>query len=418
MSLLFPALQKFYNALRLLNQFSVEKSFFENIGCLDTFLTEYRSVTFALQKSLGRKDDPIYIKNRNEFLAKDKNISDWFIDNRNVVDHEHPFKLKKQLRVVIYDTHSSVEFKKYEQTVEKDSPEGDYLTSIRNTILSVAAPEIYFSAQYVFVDEDDNKETNIFDFIDKGIVAMWRFLHAMKTDLGDNSEVCNKLMTEVDGMVRDMPQRWMIDSMDYCYYRSTDSFERGESFTMMLPDIRIPKRVFMSQIDSMGIKAADFYEGFIYFHTFAYLGQQRNLLTTFFIEYTDGTYQTIAFSGSLRTTIYRYINRVAGIVAENDIANVYLVAETVGYGGFDKRQMGNFLQLNYDEKRQYRVKTFLSFIRISVGGLVTPFVIDTDTLVDRLSVSVAMGNLKNGGNYHIFDVMLTPIINSFKKKKN
>ena len=42
-----PALQKFYNALRHLEQFSLESSFFDNIGALDVFLSEFRSVTFS-----------------------------------------------------------------------------------------------------------------------------------------------------------------------------------------------------------------------------------------------------------------------------------------------------------------------------------------------------------------------------------
>ncbi len=61
MSLLTPALQKFYNALKSLERFSVENSFFDNVGSIDTFLFEYRSVTYVLQSSLGRKDDPILI---------------------------------------------------------------------------------------------------------------------------------------------------------------------------------------------------------------------------------------------------------------------------------------------------------------------------------------------------------------------
>ena len=86
---MIPALQKFYSALKQLKQFSVENDFFDNVSCIDIFLTEYRSVTFVLQKSLGRKDDPVYIKNRDNYLKGDKTLSDWFIDQRNIVDHEH-----------------------------------------------------------------------------------------------------------------------------------------------------------------------------------------------------------------------------------------------------------------------------------------------------------------------------------------
>ena len=163
--MLLPALQKFYNALKHLNQFSLQSGFFDNIASLDVFLSEFRSVTLVLQKSLGGNNNPIYQKNLNEFLLKDKRVAEWLNDNRNIVIHEHPFKLKKTLRVVIYDSGKSIEFKKFEQTIEDEKPIGDYEKMIKNTLLSVLAPEVSFSAQYVFVDEDDKTEINIFDFI-------------------------------------------------------------------------------------------------------------------------------------------------------------------------------------------------------------------------------------------------------------
>ena len=54
-SLLYPAMQKFYSALNSLDKFGKEKNFFENISSLDTFFSEYRNITFVLQKSLARK---------------------------------------------------------------------------------------------------------------------------------------------------------------------------------------------------------------------------------------------------------------------------------------------------------------------------------------------------------------------------
>ena len=77
MSVLFPALQKFYNALKQLKKFSTGNSFFDNIGCIDTFLSEYRSSTLALQVSLGDSKNPVYLKNLDAFLLKDERIAKW-----------------------------------------------------------------------------------------------------------------------------------------------------------------------------------------------------------------------------------------------------------------------------------------------------------------------------------------------------
>ena len=50
-NLLVPAAQKLYSALSSLERFSKHNDFFDNISSLDSFLSEYRNVTFVIQKS-------------------------------------------------------------------------------------------------------------------------------------------------------------------------------------------------------------------------------------------------------------------------------------------------------------------------------------------------------------------------------
>lgn len=412
MNLLLPALQKFYSALKQLKQFSVENDFYDNVACIDTFLTEYRSVTFALQKSLGRKDDPVYIKNRDIYLKGDKALSNWLIDQRNIVDHEHPFSLKKELRVVIYDFGNAIVFQKYEQKVDKDESVGDFLQAIKDVFKNIQIQEINFSTQFLFVNDEDTNEKSIFDFIEQGVLVMWQFLHAMKADLKDESNVANDLMGRIDRLVHGMPKRWIIDALDYCYYKSNDSFERGESLTMALPEIRLPKAMFMTQVKNLTSTAETFYDAFIYFHTYAYIEQQHHILSTFFIEFKDDTCQIMAFSASIRTTMYRYVNRVAKMVESRDVTNVYLVTETVGYG-MNLNDTPDFTQLNYEERKAYRKKTFLTFYQVSSNGEVNPFMMDADDLVDRLSVSAVMSKVKTIEQPRQFSIMLTPIVRAF-----
>lgn len=416
-SLLYPALQKFYNALKQLRQFSLENSFFDNIGCLDTFFMEYRSVTFAVQKSLGAKDHPVYIKNLEKFLKKDVNLSKWFIDQRNVVDHEHPFGLKKVLRIVLYGTGNAVVFKQYVQTVDREKPIGNYLQTIRDTFQSIQVPDVYFSVQYLFLDENDVEEKNIFDLVEKGLWNMLHFLHAMKLDLKDESDVATELMRKVDVLVQEMPQRWMIDALDYCYYKSTDRFERGELYSLVFPGPRMPVWDFLNLAKSVSASIISTYDAFVYLHALVYVQQQHQILSTFFVEFSDGTYQIIAFSASIRTTMYRYINRVAEIIKDNQVENVYLVTEMVKYGSTDFKKLPKFLKSNYEERKAFRVKTFLTFYKISNKGIIDPIMIDTDELVDKLSVSVAMGKLKSVQSSKQLCVVLTPIVDSFRAKK-
>ena len=99
MSQMIPALQKFYNALRHLVQFSTQSSFFDNVGSVDVFLSEYRSTTFALQSSIGGPNNPIYKNHLEKILLRDKEVAKWLNDKRVIVIHNHPFKLKKVWRM-------------------------------------------------------------------------------------------------------------------------------------------------------------------------------------------------------------------------------------------------------------------------------------------------------------------------------
>lgn len=417
MSLLSPALQKFYSALKNLKQFSVENGFFDNISCIDNFLSEYRSTTLVIPVSLGDKTNPVYTKNLNEYILKDEKLSKWLNDQRVNVVHKHPFKLKKILRIIIYDSVDSVVFSNYEQTIEDNEPIGDYLEELRREFRSINVAEINFSAQYLFVEENDQKCISIFDFIDHGVMAMWQFLHAMKVDLNDNSDVANSLIREIDLMVRDLPRHWIIDVIDYCYNSSTDKFERGNIFAMVLPEMRISGDIIWNQIKQMSPAICDFYDAFICLHAFIYVEQKHNLMSTFFIEYDDGSYQTIVFSFSLRTTMYRYINRVASIIKENNIKTVYLVTETVGYGAIDIRKAHKLLLQSYEGRKQFRTTTYLSFYKVNSDGDIFPIMMNADDLVDSLSMSVAFGKMKTTKQPEQECLMMTPIVEAFKAKK-
>ena len=414
--LLLPALQKFYNALKHLEQFSLESSFFDNIGALDVFLSEFRSVTLVLQKSLGGNQHPVYQKNLSKHLLKDERVAEWLNEQRTNVVHKHPFNLKKIVRVVIYAWGGALEFKRFEQTLEEEKPIGDYLQMIRNTFLSIAAPEINFSAQFLFVDEEDAKEINIFDLIEPGVTSMWMFLHAMKTDLLENDEIVNQLMKEIDTIYLKKPQHWMSDALDYSYYRYTDSFERGESMAMLIPDVRMPVDLFIEKTKSFKAPVHSFFDAFIWTHSWIYIQQNHEIMNTFFVEYADGTYQTIPFLASLRTTMYRFINRIARQISDNDITNVYLVTEMVGYESDVLSDINKLFQLNYHERERFRTKDFLAFFMVTSIGEEYSLMIDSEDLIDRLSVSAVMGKAKAKGIEASPSVMLAPIVKSFKEK--
>lgn len=144
--------------------------------------------------------------------------------------------------------------------------------------------------------------------------------------------------------------------------------------------------------------------------------QNHEIMNTFFVEYADGTYQTIPFLASIRTTMYRFINRITRQISDNDITNVYLVTEMVGYESVDKMDIGKLFQLNYHERERFRTKTFLAFFMVTLVGEEYSLMIDSEDLIDRLSISAVMGKAKDKEIEAAPSVMLAPIVKSFKDK--
>lgn len=88
--LLAPAAQKLYSAFVNLEKFSRHNDFFDNVASLDSFLSEYRNVTFVLQKSLTHANQSeTYERLRDKFLLGE--IGKWLKDKRNYCC---PIKLK------------------------------------------------------------------------------------------------------------------------------------------------------------------------------------------------------------------------------------------------------------------------------------------------------------------------------------
>ena len=49
--ILAPALQKFYSALKSLDEFGRDGNFFDDVSNLDKFFSEFRNITFVIQKT-------------------------------------------------------------------------------------------------------------------------------------------------------------------------------------------------------------------------------------------------------------------------------------------------------------------------------------------------------------------------------
>ena len=98
--ILSPALQKFYSALTSLDEFGKNGDFFDDVSNLDKFFSEFRNITFVIQKSLKTDENKeIYKKLRDTILSGD--TLKWFVNTRNKTTRNHLNSRKNLLLICI-----------------------------------------------------------------------------------------------------------------------------------------------------------------------------------------------------------------------------------------------------------------------------------------------------------------------------
>lgn len=231
-NILVPAAQKLYSALSSLERFSKHNDFFDNISSLDSFLSEYRNITFVIQKSLAHTDLlSVYEEIRNEFLSGD--LGKWFVEKRNEVLKEHPFKLQKTVIISIYDSLSTLKVISKKFTAEDDADYASLIEDLRVLLKESDRVETSFSVEFVY--KEINNDDNLFIKILVGISNMYKFLLSLNKKIGDNSQLFHNLMDKINNLniLRVNTSDLFVD--DYVYYSQDDNFERGSRIELRLP---------------------------------------------------------------------------------------------------------------------------------------------------------------------------------------
>ena len=148
--ILAPALQKYYSALKSLYDFGQQGDFFDDVSNLDKFFSEFRNITFVIQKAVGTEENrEIYSQLRTKYLAGE--ISKWFVDERNKTTKERPFDLKKELCVDLYLPNGLISLKDSRLVVNFEDSFDEALDFIHTTFLNgFGLKEIFFSTKICF----------------------------------------------------------------------------------------------------------------------------------------------------------------------------------------------------------------------------------------------------------------------------
>lgn len=132
MDLLLPAYQKLYSALQSIERFNKGQDLFDNIACIDNFLSEFRNVTFVLQKSLAHTDYMSTYEILREQYLKNPQCS-WLVNKRNEVLKEKPFSLEKQLILRIYLPYETSVFPTESFTIADEVDYGSLIDMVKKS---------------------------------------------------------------------------------------------------------------------------------------------------------------------------------------------------------------------------------------------------------------------------------------------
>lgn len=352
--ILFPAYQKFYSALSILDKFNKEKSFFDNISSLDGFFSEYRNVTFVLQKSIAHTDYSTFYKSNRE-----KYLSDciWFVEKRNETIKEHPFQLIKQVKITVYSPKSGSRICTQKFTIDEDVELPVLIDQFRQLFMKINPIEVFFSAEFSFFEE--HSQEDLYDKLIFGIQSMAGFLKAMYADIGEHCVLCEQLMERIERFKFPFLPRDMLLVNDYAYYPLKNEFERAERISIILPGQnktinRTQLWHFMRNVPSEC--ADEYFMQFIIMHV---LQQNTELMKTIMIVFQDNTFELDSFDSDLKTTTYRKINETAMRILNEDINEIYYMQVYVVCPA-----SLSLINTTSKERRSHAQKEYLSFMKV------------------------------------------------------
>lgn len=361
--LLLPAYQKLYAALQSLERFNKGQDLFENIACLDSFLSEFRNVTFVLQKSLAHTDYFEYYEALREQHLKNDDCS-WLVAKRNEVLKERPFNLEKVLKLTLYHPNGAGLFSADSYTIADEEDYSSLVEMIKCVIERIPAIEVFFSIEFVY--REVGSDRNLFNTIDNGIDAMMALLDNLNRIMKNKpSSVREKVVEKMNGLhFHEAPKDfWFID--DYVFYRKDHVFEKGERFEVITPFKKvIPYTALceMLHVENKGDFINETFEAFEKMHCFAFK-RQKEITPTFLSLSKNGILSMVMYHSSIKTTTYRKIHEIVEEIRNNaSIVAVFHVCEMLVY------EDPEVFNQDYSYRRVSEHAELLSFHKVTKDG--------------------------------------------------
>lgn len=350
-SVMYSSFQKFYSALNNINHFRLENNSFENASYLDNFFSEFRNITFVLQKSLPKgSDNLVYQEFRTKYFSNPE--MKWFITKRNQVIHENPVNLIRFFQIQVYGISSIIT----RETIfydDEDHPLEDIQKAIQVLLDSLEEKiEINFSVRHLIMDENNHEYLDMISLIREGVGTMWLFLDSLRNALDDNSPPLLRLEKEIKTLLMQILSNEILFVTDYVYHvtdkKLIPASVGNASFGLNIENPKLTR--IQEEYNFMAIdfdNDLDLFKWFVSINLPLYVAGHKDLMSTFFIVYNDKSFTIRSFFSSQRATTYRMINDVANMVKEGKIRAVMFMWESIGY---DMALLDKISKMTHDER--------------------------------------------------------------------
>ena len=401
--LLYPAYQKFYSAIRNLEQFEKEGNFFDNISSLDGFLTEYRSITFVMQKSLAHTS---YINKYNELINLDI-LDSWLNKQRIKSVHQHPTEFNKEIKITVYFPDFELPVGEYVCTLETDKPLNTVLDGIKDFFAKINPIEIFFSANFSFVEKDTGE--NFLQKISSAINAMKLFMELMEKEICENCILCEQLKAKINESKFSLLPVDFYTINDYVYFPQKNQFVKADKLALVLNGSPIPTKSPLSGLNKVSSDSKlSYFEKFILLN--AKIGT-TDLMPTIVSVYDDDTFSIDTYHSSIKTVTYRKLNETAKNISSGKIKEIYFMMTYLTCEV-------EYLALPSCERQANATSEYLAFMMVDCSLNQKECIFDKVQLKDTKNIlNHVKINLKN--KLDIGANNMSPIIEAFSNlKKN
>lgn len=398
-SLLYPALHKFYNALNSLEKFEKGSNFFDNIGYLDNFFSEYRNITFVLQKSLAKTEYmPMYERLRNKYLVND--VGKWFVDKRNSVLKEKPFDLEKRIIIKIYTGKDIFSLPELVYTIENDEEYSSIIESLKSSFLKIGEIEIFFSVEFTFYEKGSKED--LYDNFIFGITQMKLLLAEMRKELNEDCILSEKLEKKIEDLnFYRVPKDFLLID-DYSFNCKYETFERASRSALNFGNNNPRASIkFLEQFSSDG----DIFHKFELMHL-SLMQLQETLMPTCMVIFNNDTFEINSFHSSIRTTVYRKFNEIANRIDKENIKGVFFVSEMQVYDTIDVKHLDSHDRIKHVQKET------LAFFMIDNKLKINCHSYDMEKIKDLVYIAQIMSSKSN---QDVLPAFMNPLKLEFKR---